>query len=891
MRLKKYLMSGVAALAMGLSFTGCSGDDLFTQEDAIRNAQEVLGVSIDANRNWNMATQVTANVAVTGDYAVNYEVVIYENNPFVDNKGTVLAKSTVLSGSTASFDFTVPKGLRLVYVCLRDAKGYNYVKPVGIVDGKLETSFGGAETASTPSFFATRNGATRGTEADDFVIPEADVPFTAEEINAYMANATEPNDVNITHDNDNSHYEGGSEGHWVIDQEAGFVHATLPGFNWTGNAAKIKDNWGLDTVSEEDKQYFEENCRPLVNWTWVYYPDVDKIENNNAYIDLFWEVYNKLQNTGRSDWMSVYTWPVKGEIVEEVKHWEDGADAEWVVDTDWVLDFKITGNYDKNIPVAAGEDVYDNDGQLTQRRHRNIYISGKWTLPSGEQKIGGHGNVVILSGGELEIPADAYMSNVNQARLVVMPGGKITGAGKIAFTNGTAEDGYGYNGGTINIGTFTNNFGTMFNYGTMTVGTLEGPSTNSLYINHKKMLVSQAPKSSNTANMRIFNNCWFECTNGFACRNLVQGEGAYFKAENLEMSCSNDQTPDDAYIYAKGNSLIDVPGATALNFVNIVGPTGDSFAFLQLGYVENAYEAHGLTTATNYAVTDGTMTTAISNNVYLSIDNPNVTNDPYNLTACEKVINMLNGTNAYFYGKKMADQYAQGGAVLYNQVGNGNALLVRKGQYNTAAVLASECSPGITPDEPEEIEEGNKIWSYAFEDSYKADYDMNDVVLRVKEKEGDASKLIVTLCCTGASYNLKINLDTPQGTIHVFNGIEVHAALGCGAIKFVNTGEPDGVQFVTADFQSTEIEKPSDFTFGSAEFWIESPEGDIHVSKTGQDPHGILVPGDWAWPIEYISIREAYPQFSQYFIEGGVNEDYEEWYKYPAEGKVYIIQE
>ena len=201
---KKYLMNGIAALAIGLSFVGCSGDDLFTQEDAIKNAKEVLGVSIDANRNWNMTTQVTANVAVKGDYAVNYEVVIYENNPFVDNKGIVLAKSTVLSGSTASFEFTVPKDIKVVFVCLKDAKGYNYVKPVGIADGKLETSFGGADMTSAPNLYATRSGVTRGTEADDFEIPTAAVHFTTEQISAYMANAKEPNDDNINHNNDKS---------------------------------------------------------------------------------------------------------------------------------------------------------------------------------------------------------------------------------------------------------------------------------------------------------------------------------------------------------------------------------------------------------------------------------------------------------------------------------------------------------------------------------------------------------------------------------------------------------------------------------------------------------------------------------------------------------------
>jgi hypothetical protein len=166
------------------------------------------------------------------------------------------------------------------------------------------------------------------------------------------------------------------------------------------------------------------------------------------------------------------------------------------------------------------------------------------------------------------------------------------------------------------------------------------------------------------------------------------------------------------------------------------------------------------------------------------------------------------------------------------------------------------------------------------------------VVIRVQEKEGDASKLIVTLCCTGASYNLTVNLTSEQGVVtRIFNGTEVHRALGCDAGKFVNTGTADNKKFFDAVFQTTEINKPSDFTFGTADFWIQSPEGEMHVSKTGQDPHGIIVPGDWAWPLEFTSIKVAYPQFSQYFIDGGVNEEYEDWYNHPDESKVYRIQE
>ena len=885
---KKFLVKGMAALAVGLTLAGCSGEDLFTQADAVKNAKEVLGISIDENRDWNMTAQVSATIAVQGDYGVNYELVIYANDPFVDNKGTVLARSTALSGSTATFAFTVPKGTSAVFVCLRDAKGYNYLKPVGIYDGKLETSFGGEATASSPGFF-TRGDVTRSTEADDFVIPEADVPFTSDDITAYLAKAKEPNAENIADNNDGSYWVDGTEGHWVIDTPYSHTDATFPGFGWQGDAGNCLYGW--NPVSEETKAWFDANCRAFAE-TAVPYNGTDAEKNH--YIDMFWDVYHKLENTGRTGWINVWTWPVYAETVEEVKHWEDGTDGHWVYDETYVLDFKITGTYNGSIGVLSSEDVprWENNTLVGYTRaHRDVYITGTWTLPSGEQRVGGNANVVVCSGGTLNIPAGAEMNFVNQARLVVMPGGTLTGAGKINITNGTSEDGYGYNGGTISIATFTNNFGTFFNYGNLLIQNMEGASKYSLYVNHGKTLVQSATKGSNTANLRVYNNCWFECTSGFACRNIVQGTGAYFKAGNLEMSASNDGTGDHAYIYAKANSLIDVPGAVALNNVDIIGPySGNDYAYLQFGYVEGENGSHGLSTATNYTTTWGSSgeymsAGAIQNNVRVSVDYPEIDTNPNNDTPYEKLRNMLNGTNAFFVAEinPTLDQGNQ--KQEFPVQGNGNAVIIRKNQYTGIATEASECAPAIEIIDPIVIEEENLVWSYAFEDSYHADYDMNDVVLYVRENASDASKLDVTLCCTGASYNLKVYLGSSDRAI--FGDTEVHSLLGAPAGKYVNTETADGDKFVDGTPYTTTIDKPADFTFGTADFWIRSPEGDIHVATAGQDPHGIIIPGEWKWPREYISVREAYPQFSYYYIDGSVNPEYENWYDNPDQTKIY----
>ena len=887
---KKNLMNGMAALVVGMMLAACSGDDLFTQGDAINNAKEVLGVSIDADRNWNMTTQVTAQVAVKGDYGVNYEIVIYENNPFIDNKGTVLAKSSALSGSTATFEFTAPKGTSAVYVCLRDAKGYNYLKPVGIYSGKLETAFGGADVASSPHFFTTRSGATRGTEADDFEIPTADVPFTTDEVNAYLANAKEPNDENIADNNDGSTWVDGTEGHWVIDTPASIVWPQCGQYQWGGAANNVL--YYPAGATDEDKAWFEANCRELVNYS-VNWNDFDSLD---GYVALVLAVRDRCQSTGRTDWITLSgTWE-RGSKTEEVKHWEDATEGYMLYDETYVLDFKITGSWNKNISVLSSEDVpiWENNSIVGYTRaHRDVYITGTWTLPSGEQKVGGGANVVVCSGGTLNIPEGAYMTFVNQARLVVMPGGTVTGAGKINITNGTADEGYGYNGGTISVGTFTNNFGTFFNYGNLLIQNMEGASTYSLYVNHGKTLVQSATKGSNTANMRVYNNCWFECTSGFACRNIVQGEGAYFKAGNLELSGSQDGTSDHSFIYAKANSLIKVTGAVALNNVDIIGPTTDGdYAYLQFGYVEGEGGAHGLSTATNYTTSWGSSgeymsVGAIQNNIRISVDHPKVDSNPSNFTPYEKILNMLNGTLAFYVAEinPTLDQYNQKNE--FPVQGNGNATMVRSGQYTGVATEASDCSPAIEIEEAEEIIESNKIWSYAFEDSYNADYDMNDVVLKVKQNDTYPGKLDVTLCCTGASYDLKVNLTKADGTVvNLFGATEVHSVLGGSAGIFINTvlGETH------YDEYTTQIDKPAGFQFGTADFWIESPEGNIHVATEGQDPHGIIIPGDWQWPTERTRITEAYPSFSNYYIDGGVDEQYVDWYNYPAEANIYVAE-
>lgn len=201
--------------------------------------------------------------------------------------------------------------------------------------------------------------------------------------------------------------------------------------------------------------------------------------------------------------------------------------------------------------------------------------------------------------------------------------------------------------------------------------------------------------------------------------------------------------------------------------------------------------------------------------------------------------------------------------------------MVQKGQYTAATVKESECSPGIEIVPPTPIYETLKVYTYAFEDqTVGTDYDMNDVVLKVNYKvkstgtgdnagkvEYDKTKLAVKLVAAGATYNIKVKI----GDTYLFGGEEIHNVLkvngvAVGAGVMVNTGNGKAV---TATPATDEIGVPTgwnnDFTTLPVSIEVTSTNTTYSYPNTDAYPHAIMVPTDWAWPLERINVKEAYP--------------------------------
>ena len=752
---KKYLMRGFAALALVAGFSSCVKDVDGTSQKEIddrskENAEMQLGISIPDGQTWDMASQVEANVTVNGDYGAKYTVSIYENNPFINNTAVVLGKAEVASGSTANISFTCPDAATMVFAAIKDEKGYSYVKPATVKNGKVEVVFGDVASGSR----AMRAASATNSQVD---IPTGTARATIEAQCATILAKS----IEVTSDNQNYTYFG----YW----------------------------WGAE-----------------------YWNDPDQ---NNA-------------------------WVPKGD-----PSWHKSS-------TNYVVNFKISGTWNGTIG-KVGLASYEFDGETTNQSEAygwdynankgykaklvptTVYITngGKWILGSGVSQTAGQGEVadfvdciiIVGNGGELQV--DGTLNMANLGRLIVLPGGRITGTGTVQVNNGSKAGEESYNFGTISVATFNENFGNFFNYGTMTCTELQGGAGTSCYVNHGKVHVDHVyPNGQLCGNLQIKNNCWWEVDNWNYCKIFQNGSGAYAKLGSFFIGGGEGGESLGSVLALDTDSKIVVENESRINGTLIYGPSTGNSAYLGLG----------------------TMT-------YLNVGLVYPINGKLNVN-----ITGYGGDNATGFASRWAEDMA---------AGDGMPKSVGKLVIDTTVQPAEgDCAPTFKEEPPTPIYEELKVYTYAFEDqTVGTDYDMNDVVLKVSYKvkstnsdgevEYDKTKLVATLVAAGATYNIKVKI----GETYLFGGAEIHEALGVNAGVMVNTGNGKAV---TKNPVSSEIATPAgladedgniDFTTLPVSIEVLSTNTTYSYPNTNPYPHAVMIPVDWAWPTERTIVTKAYP--------------------------------
>ena len=62
------------------------------------------------------------------------------------------------------------------------------------------------------------------------------------------------------------------------------------------------------------------------------------------------------------------------------------------------------------------------------------------------------------------------------------------------------------------------------------------------------------------------------------------------------------------------------------------------------------------------------------------------------------------------------------------------------------------------------------------------------------------------------------------------------------------------------------------------------------MAKKGEDPHGIMLPYDFKYPLEKVCIKDAYKDFNNWFNKDPKKDKSvveTNWYTKPVNGKVY----
>ena len=249
--MKKYLMGGMAAIALCTSFTSFSkGGDVY-EAGAIEeqkseqksnnfadNFEKVIGGKINSSQDWNLYTNYSASIKVNAGFAQNYTLGIYTENPLFNKEANCLAIANVKEGETANMSFTGGKDLASLFVGVYDEKGHGIANSVNVENGKLIANIGNSKAA------------TRATEAEwpTFAKTMSNyLSWTIDEMKQWTALTNEAltDPTNGNHTLNDLQYVG-TETHWIGNGDG--HHYRIPAGTTVTESFSVGDGTELDNV-------------------------------------------------------------------------------------------------------------------------------------------------------------------------------------------------------------------------------------------------------------------------------------------------------------------------------------------------------------------------------------------------------------------------------------------------------------------------------------------------------------------------------------------------------------------------------------------------------------------------------------------------------------------
>ena len=909
---KKYLMNGLAALAIVAGISSCvkdvDGVNPADQEKAAKeNAELQLGLTIPEGQTWEMSQQIAANVTVDLNAEETYTVGICDKNPlnYDDAKYYVLKKA---EGGRISATFTAPKGKSDYYVIAYNSKYQAIVNQVNATNGAINANVTRTSGASGTMRSAS-NRAIAPTHNFTNDIPSK--PTTTE--TAKIVNSTPSTIPSYA-----QHCKDISVGWQYTPEEFSSGDCYIN----SSHTGKVK------ITSGNSKLYVEGNC--------------DMTNGREYYLGSNMEIYLTQNATftvpsGFQGGTKVYMASGSSLIVKsgvstgDVCYYSNGGSI--------TVKGNLIINAQKELFMEGGKFIVEG---LFQMQPANVYlhntdveISGKidvnhgWNnntnsnIPALYYQDGGSfkktGSDLVCNSGIFYTTVDTKFTSIeaNGTGIIVNKAGTMTSTGNIRVTNnnsvlindgdlvgaylGTEGSAHFQNNGTATISGMTlvnSNNNTWVNNGTYQTENFNYNAGSSDVINNCRMIVKE------DFNINLGDNPGTSCFKmdshaSVLTKNFNGGQYSfshtYWRSDwNKEDVISGNFSGGPFYIYMGESSVFEVTKTATMRATKadygIYGPETGEYAVFKAKDIVKGGENQ------QYQVTYG-------NNLAV---------------VCETHFAQGNDGSADhpFIGFKGNASIFKGGSFAEGKAGSVAP--------DMKTINASLCNPGFDPGEGD----GNKflpepqVYTFAFEDRLDGltDYDMNDVVLQMsyvptRDSQGritaiDEKKLDVKLVAAGAQFSIKVYI----GNEALFAGLEVHDAFkaanpsaNIASNTMVNTGKKANLN--GANPATCQISLPNwDGDFENLDVKIvvndktDSPIKYLE-DKTKVTPYSIMIPNNWRWPQERTIITEAYPgkkivgsdeydenfSFKKWAETTGSDRDNIDWYNNPVEGKTFSI--
>lgn len=628
--------------------------------------------------------------------------------------------------------------------------------------------------------------------------------------------------------------------------------------NYVGGSIAANQDWGFgdetrgvtrsmtapavpDIIKPYDEAWVANYCQTAKE------PNSSNVADNydNRYYERKQGTYSEPYTTWYADFEAQYPqanynwdWSKAVAAAKEAgwEHWDDLFN--YVEDESFVLNFKISETWNGGISVAGSE------GSQTPGIERTIVVTGTWNITE-DQRIGSLGKIIIANGGTVNVAEGKMLSMVNQARLVVLPGGKLTGAGSVEVNNGNATGLENYNGGTIDVATFNNNFGKFFNYGKFLVNEYQGGAQESNFYNHALAAIDHfGTYTGSTANARVFNACQVFVRNDARIRNYegVQGSSLIVDGQ-LMFSGSEDGTSDPTSVGLAAGALVKA-GTLYNNGTSWTGPTDGGYAVLSIGQFDYMNWAQDAPQNGGY----------FANNIY-------VVADTWDNVPDGNGYHQTDPSDEYNHSLSIAEYKFKN--IVANCVGNGNVTIVEAGNQEVIPADGdfvkgeAGCTPGFSISIPEQEVFNIRIIGEDLSATKGSDFDFNDIVIDLKYDDTNA---VVMLRAAGGTLPLRFG----NGNDKVW---EVHELFDVDEQVMVNTHAEKirGAKYAT----KAAVRQELGYGISSASEAKDKLIIEVYknnqwcelTAETAEPAAKIAVGTDYQWLDERTSIKDVYPNF------------------------------